>query len=404
VTDVEGLTLEELEDEIAELASHTYAGSCRWLELVGELDRRGGFAESGYGSCAEWLAWRCGLMPRAAREHVRVARRLAELPLIREAFICGELSYAKVRALTRVAAPATEQELLELARELTAAQLDRVVRAYRYVSAKEANELQDLVYVGWSWDDDGLLRFSGCLAPEDGAMLLRALEAGRDAVWQRHFDAGRLEAMGDMGDGPAEPLVLPRRPSTAEAFVAMAERSLACSEDRPSAERYQVVLHVDAGALAGEGEGAGGCHLDDGPALARDTARRLACDASVVLVSEIDGEPLSVGRRTRTIPPALRRALRTRDRGCRFPGCDRRRFVDAHHVRHWACGGETSVDNLVLLCRRHHRLVHEGGFSAECLADGAIRFRYPWGQPIPDVPRSPPGDVNRLRRQPLLAA
>jgi hypothetical protein len=121
---VEGLTFDELENELASLASHLYAGMCRWLELVAELDRRGGLAGC---TTAEWLAWRCGVMPRTAREHVRVARRLAELPLIRAAFGSGEISYAKVRALTRIARGESEEELLELARELTAAQLDRAV-------------------------------------------------------------------------------------------------------------------------------------------------------------------------------------------------------------------------------------------------------------------------------------
>ena len=116
-------------------------------------------------------------------------------------------------------------------------------------------------------------------------------------------------------------------------------------------------------------DGEGGCELEDGSALSPETARRLACDASVV----------QNGRKTRTIPPALRRALRARDRGCRFPGCENRRFLDAHHVHHWAKGGETTADNLVLLCRRHHRLVHEGGWHV----DRRLRFYDRWGQSVP---------------------
>jgi hypothetical protein len=131
MSDPAALSLGELEDEIATLASHIYAGTYRWLELVGEVDRRGSWADAGCGSCAEWLAWRCALLPRAAREHVRVARRLPELPLLHAAFARGELSYAKVRALTRVADADSEEELLELARVMTAAQLERAVRAYR---------------------------------------------------------------------------------------------------------------------------------------------------------------------------------------------------------------------------------------------------------------------------------
>ena len=152
---------------------------------------------------------------------------------------------------------------------------------------------------------------------------------------------------------------------------------------RTNGERYQVVVHVDSPAL--EEDGDGGAELDDGPAVATETARRLSCDSSVVRIDESDGSPLDVGRRTRAVPPAIQRALQRRDRGCRFPGCENRRFVDAHHIRHWARGGETKLENLVLLCRRHHRDVHEGGYSIE-LVDGELRFRNPWGGPVPWLP------------------
>jgi hypothetical protein len=136
--------------------------------------------------------------------------------------------------------------------------------------------------------------------------------------------------------------------------------------------------------------------LDDGPALAPETARRLSCDASLVRVVEGHRETLSVGRKTRAIPPAVRRALQARDRGCRFPGCTNRRFVDAHHIRHWAQGGETKMGNLLLLCRSHHRLVHEGGFAVELFGDGSAHFRDSRGSPITDVPRPYPGSHDRL--------
>lgn len=294
--DLSGLSLDELEVELATLASHLYAGSCRWLELVGELDRRGGFAGSGCSSVAEWLAWRCALTPRAAREHVRVARCLPELPLVDAAFARGELSYAKVRALTRVATAGNEEELLELARALTAAQLERAVTAYRRVTTAEARDLQESAVF---FDADGSLAVHGRLAPEDGALLLRALDAMRDARWNRER-------------GSAEPRPA-RQASNAEALVALCEAALASPDaSRPGGERYQIVVHADEAALSGDGEG--GCELDDGAALAPETARPFACDASTV----------RNGRKTRTIPPALRRALRTRDRGCQFPGCDDR--------------------------------------------------------------------------------
>src|SRR4029453_17334843 len=192
------------------LASHIYAGTCRWLELVAELDRRGGLAGC---STAEWLGLRGGAAPRARGGEVRVSRGPRGLPLIHGAFACGELSYAKVRALTRVAEPANEEELLELARHLTAAQLERAVRAYRRVSAEQAEDQHALAYAGYTWEPDGSLVVRARLAPEDGALFVRALEAARDRLQEREWDAE---------GGSAEP----RRPTSAEAFAALAEHSL----------------------------------------------------------------------------------------------------------------------------------------------------------------------------------
>src|SRR5262245_4045013 len=274
MSDLAGMSLPALEDEIATLSAHISAGMCRWLELVGELDRRGGWAEYyGCASCAHWLAWRCAVSPRSAREHVRVARRLAELSLIRAGFAEGELSYAKVRALTRVAESGSEEELLELARLMTAAQLERAVRAYRRVTSEEAEAVHADAHLDLSWDEDGALVLHGRLAPEDGALLLRALEAARDAL------AG--------GDGSAEP-----RPTRAEALVALADATLAAAEARSGGDRYQVVVHVDAAALTGSDEESGASVLEDGPPVAAETARRLACDASLVAASDRDGRSL----------------------------------------------------------------------------------------------------------------
>jgi hypothetical protein len=355
-SDLADLSLDELEDELATLASHIHAGTCRWLELVAELDRRGSRAESGCGSCAEWLAWRCALLPRAAREHVRVARRLAELPLVQAAFSRGELSYAKVRALTRVADPDSEGELLQLASTLTAAQLERAVRAYRRVTTQEARDVHEHEHLSSFWDEDGALVVRARLAPEDVALFLRALEAARDQLWRREGEHDR---------GSAEPRRPSRRPTNVDALVAMADAALGREPGRSGSERYQVVVHVDEAILARDDEH--GCGLEEGPPVAPETARRLACDASIVRVSERRGGLPSVGRRTRTIPSAVRRALAVRDRGCRFPG------------------GETALDNLVLLCRRHHRLVHEGGYAV----DPRMRFYDPHGRPIPSVARPP---------------
>jgi hypothetical protein len=374
VSELDALSISELEDEIATLGSHLNAGMCRWLELVGERDRRGEWLDC---TCSEWLAWRCALEPRTAREHVRVARCLPELLLIRAAFARGELSYSKVRALTRIADAGSEEDLLPMARAMTASQLERAVRAYRRVTTAGANDLHDGAYVTSFWEEDGSLAIHGRLAPEDGAVFLKAMDAARDALWERER-------------GSAEPRTWP---SSAETIVAMADASLASGGARSGGERYQVLVHVDLDALVTD-DTEGGCAVDDGPSLAPETARRLACDCSMVTMRERDGIPLSVGRKTRSIPPALRRALDRRDGRCRFPGCEHRLWLHGHHIEHWIRGGETRLDNLLLLCFRHHRLVHEGGYHV----DEQMRFYNPWGQEIPAVAQPPPGDAAELLR------
>jgi len=423
--------LELIEREIESLAAQINAGSARWLELVAEFDRRTGWGGTGCRSTAEWVAWRCALTPRSAREHVRVARALTELPLIGEGFARGELSYSKVRALTRVADAECEGDLIELARHATAAQLERMVRAARRATAAEADQQQRDSYVRWFWDDaDGCLHIDAKLPPEDGALFLRALESTRDGLLERRLEEieTATDSHGDEDDGsagppdaeepggsaepssssssagPALPPLSPwdsrfgraGSPTNAESFAELAEAALARPPtgvwDRSSAERYQVVLHVDAETLATDAPGAGmpgqagACAIADGPGVAPETARRIACDAALIPLVERDGKPLSVGRRTRSVPPAIRRALTARDGRCQFPGCERHRFVDAHHIVHWSQGGETSLDNLVLLCRHHHRLVHEGGYSLSVTADGRRVFHDPADRKIPASP------------------
>jgi len=399
--------LELLEREITELASHIHAATCRWLGLVAEFDRREGWADWGCRSCAHWVSWRCGIAPVAAREHVRVARRLESLPRVRAAFAEGRLSYSKVRALTRVEEVEREEDLLSLAEHATAAQLERLVRAYRGVVAVERSEPER--WVAWSHDADGSLLLRARLPAEEGALVLAALEAAREAAWERVVPAAGASAdtpvdvedasadtPGDVEDASAE------APATggnalADALVLMADTMLATGPAaRTGGDRHQVVMHVDAAVLAGEPGAAGCCELADGTPLAPETARRLACDASIVALTERGGRTLDVGRKTRSIPPSLRRALAARDRGCRFPGCDRAR-VDAHHIHHWARGGGTSLDNLVHLCRHHHRLVHEGGFTVERGPGGEILFRRPDGRRIAPCPAAPPGHVAAIR-------
>ena len=392
-----------LERTIGELAGQIAAATGRWLLLVAEFDRRGEHEKQGFACCARWLAWRCSVSRRTAFEYVRVARALRGLPLIAASFAAGRISYSKVRALTRVADPDDEQALLDLAEEATAEQLERILLGYRNaLSPCEAEHARAKRHLSMSWEADGTLRISGSLPAEEGALLAKAISQVQETLrLERTADAIADEMAAD-DEGERRAAARCPAPTAADAVVAIADDSLArggLGGERSGGDRYQVVCHVDVADLK---EPATACFngvVEDRAVLAPATVARLACDASVVAMVESDGKPVSVGRKTRAIPPSIARALRSRDRGCRFPGCGSTRFVDAHHVKHWAAGGETSLDNLVQLCRHHHRLVHEAGFSVEMDAGRPV-FKSPDGATIPNVPSlrssAPPGRSRAL--------
>jgi len=408
----------------------------------------------GHRSCAFWLSARTGIDLGAAREKVRTARALVGLPETSASMSRGELSFSQVRALSRVATEANEGDLLELARGSTTAQLERKVRSFRRGSRADEAELErerhERRALSVFPDEDGMYVVRGRLPAEVGALLMRAVEAASDALYRETKDSG-LKADTDSGRAAAQ-----RR---ADALGLLAERALAagfggrnedgddgepgtelgkesCAEphaeagaenDRKNgignsseddageripisatrAERFQVFLHVEPETLAAEGE-PGRSELEDGTRVSAATARRISCDAGLVRVSHgPDGSILDVGRRTRTIPPSLRRALEVRDRGCRFPGCGLR-FAEGHHIKHWADGGETSLSNCILLCRHHHALVHEGGWQVEWLGPGRPVFfdprggsRFDGGWEPPELGEHPVAELveqNRRRR------
>jgi hypothetical protein len=377
------LALERLGDEIAELAAHLDAATARLLDLIREFDARGGW-NTGFRSCAAWLTWRIGLQAGPAREHVRVARALGALPLLAQALARGELSYSKVRELTRVVTPETEAQLLLAGRAGTAEHVARLVRGWRRMDrkaeAQEAARQHTSRALHVYQDEDGSVRIRGRLAPEVGALLLKALAAARETLYQARGNAPE-----------ADPPTMEQQ--QADALALLAETALHHGLDPGSpGERYQVVVHVDAAVLA-DPEAPGQSVLEDGARVPAGTSQRLACDASrVVMRHDAEGRLLEVGARTRTIPPALRRALHHRDRGCRFPGCGVC-VGQGHHIRHWAHGGPTTLSNLALLCSRHHRAVHEEGFRVERQPDGELCFRRPDGRVFPDVP--PPSPAPR---------
>jgi hypothetical protein len=366
-------SLAALEAQITELAGHLNAANYRWLTLIGEFDRRQGWGDGKLPSCAHWLNFKCGLNLGAARERVRVAHALEGLPKIAASMARGELSYSKVRALTRVACKATEENFLMIALHGTAYHVERLVQGYR--RAQEAEELSREAQqhaqrsVSYWFDADGSLILKARLPALAGALVIKALDAALERVPSREINADRVSEC-----------TLSFEHRRADALAAVAEGYLAESDSASSsADRYQVVVHVDAETL--HQRTAGRCEIEHGPALPAETARRLACDASLLELLENErGEPLDVGRKTRSIPPAIRRALNSRDGGCRFPGCTHQRYLDAHHIEHWAEGGDTKLANLVTLCRLHHRLVHEGGITVQLQPGGGWRFLHPDGR------------------------
>jgi hypothetical protein len=381
--------IEALEEEIVYLSAHLHAGEHRFLTLVAEYDRLRGWEVAGHRSCAHWLAFRTGFDLGACRERVRAARALAELPEISASISRGELSFSAVRALTRVATPENETDLLDLARGCTTAQLERMVRGFKLGSRQDEADREKERFESRTFsvfpDEEGMYEVKGKLTPEVGALLMRAVEAASDALYHERKNVSAETSFQDAAHRRADALGL------------VAERALAAGfgENAPvsgtKAERYQVLLHVDAETLKEEGSGLGQSELEDGTRVSAETSRRLSCDAAVVEIGHgRDGSVLDVARKTRTIPPAVRRALEVRDRGCRFPGCGLR-FTDAHHIKHWADGGETGLNNLLLLCRHHHRLLHEEGWKIEWWGkDRQPAFIDPKGQTHLGRPREAP--------------
>jgi len=265
--------------------------------MIREFDERGGCLKWGLDSTSKWLAWRCDLSMATAREKVRVAQALKHLPLISATFATGELSYSKVRSLTRVANVDSEEDLVAFALRNTASHVAEYCRELR------------------------------------------------------------------MGS-----------PLSAEKEYLQGSET---NETKKSSDNYLVNIHVDQSALAG----------DIGrSSVPIETVKRLCCDGKTVVMTETkDGEPLSIGRKSRVVPKGIERAVRARDKNtCRFPGCCNQRFVDIHHIEHWANGGETAVDQLMLLCSKHHTLVHEGGFRIEKDFQDHWSFFRPDGIAVPD--------------------
>jgi hypothetical protein len=377
-----------LADRIASSAATVDATMHQLLTHIRRFDALKGWARQGAKTCAHWLSWRVGDALGAAREKVRVARALGDLPLLDVAFEMGQVSFSKVRAITRVANADTEKLLLHYAEYSTGAQLERICRGYRNVericeSGRKAMP-QDERFVRRRHCDSGMVRIEAQLTADEADLVFRALEEARREAGKKQEKAPKLGEADEKEQSLADGLVL-----AAESFLASGPRA------RTGGTRNQILVHLTEEAMervsAETSEAPFRAVLGDGSWLSGNALLRLACDAGIVTAKVApNGSVLDVGRKRRTIPPALLRALHIRDGGCRFPGCTQRAFVEGHHIHHWAHGGETNLENLVLLCGRHHRLVHEEGFEIDRYHDGTPMFIEPRGDAIDDAPPALP--------------
>src|SRR6478609_5544949 len=328
--------LERLEAQICELAGHLAAATCRFLVLLADFDARRGWASWEMGSCAQWLSWKCQMSSGTAREHVRVARALRDLPVIRARFAAGRLSYAKVRALTRIATPATEAGLAELAGPMTANQLERFARAHRQVTRADDADARVRRRLAWRFEEDGSLSGTFRLPPLQGVVLLKALRAAcADLAGDPREDVS-AETPAAAETPPAASASAVRTSSDlAEGLVAVAESFLAGKvAGADDAEVYQVVVHAGADVLAepppaaadpgvsaepsaaparvpGDPGDPARCHVEDGPAISVSTAQMIGCTAALSWMRHSDaGAVLALGRRRRRPGSAIRRAAR----------------------------------------------------------------------------------------------
>jgi len=380
-SDVGSASDDEVFGDLEELERASRVIEAERARRLVEVERRGAFAFDGALSMTAWWSDRVGISRAVASAHVRVARALHEMPQTLRALSDGEISSAAVALLidAREACvedfAAAEPMLVDAARSLSVAQLKLAVAYWRERVDARADEAHERRFgrrrLFVSPLLDGMVRVDGDLDPETGSVLMTALSAVCDADARTREDVDertpaqrRADALGEICrqwlDTSARPVV--------------------------AGERPHVVVTMDLEAL--ESRAGRRCELDGTGAIDGESARRLACDANVTrLIVDAASEPLDVGRTTKVVSTALRRAVIARDGGCRFPGCERPPgWCDAHHVRHWADGGETALANLVLLCRPHHRLVHRG-FGVE-MQDGRPRFSRPDGSALPE--RRPP--------------
>jgi hypothetical protein len=329
------------------------------LAALAEIVRAGAWEGDGARDLPHWVSMRYGVSAWKAARWIAAAHALAVLPLSAEALATGRLSLDKVVELARFATEETEASLIRWATRVSCGAIRRKADFERKRERAETADAERTRSVRWWYEDEGT-RFGleAKLPADQGAMVAKALSRLADAVPPMSGEEGP--------DG-----VDARR---ADALVTLCSGRIASD---PDPDRATVVVHTSLETLAGAARNA---EVQDGPVIAPDTARRLACDGRIQIVAEDrEGHALRLGRLTRVPSAPILRQLRHRDRECRFPGCGKRRFTNAHHVRWWSRGGRTDLDNLVLLCSFHHRLVHEGGWTIDLDAHSDVEWYRPGG-------------------------
>jgi hypothetical protein len=414
--------LRALGEQIAEQAVHLDAAMHRLLTDLRRFDEAKGWYAQGFPSCAHWLSYRVGWDLGTARERVRVAKALVDLPRVDAALAEGKLSYSKARAITRVATPVIEPKLLQYAEVCTASQLESICRKFHaaertLVDPNAPLPRDDERYVSISSTSSGMVCVKAFLRADEAALLQQVIvEAARHCTREERgensSDNVDVSAEDRAAVEPSMPARASRRFNRADGLMAVVQSYARGGSPQRSPVEMIITTPIEAlrgQRASGEPVGSGSDSASDsasasdrgatipvaivaetGTCLSPDTVRRLACDCGVVEATvDSGGEPLSVGRKTRTIPPAIKRALLLRDRTCRFPGCDHRLFLDSHHLRHWADGGETSLANTTLLCSAHHSYVHERGYRIIQDNSGDLTFLDPRGEPVVAVPPRP---------------
>lgn len=363
----DGATRDELIEAWDQLHGVHNAALRELLHVTAAMERRGVHTQDGQRSMRAWLQLHAGVTYATAARWQEAASKTEELPRLSEAFAAGRISFDRFVTCARFATPGDDAQVAELAEKGNIAACESEARRKRDIDPKREDDLRRAQHLMASWNHDGTeLRLKGSLGAEDGATFKAALDRIGDSLPITAED-GTIRL---------------RERRNAEALVELARTNIAADQDP---DRATVVVNVDLGTLR-EGRGVG--EESSGGLLTSDVLKRIVCDSRLQpILRGNDGSVVGIGRVLRTAPPWIRRVLDKRDRGCRFPGCTNTRFIDAHHIKAWTDGGSTDLENLVLLCRAHHRLVHRKSLMLRGSPNGEIGFVDTEGRSIWAGPR-----------------